>query len=109
MQVREAAIPPHIEAQLEDLAPEIVEYLELDETESFSPDTIICTTYFVVDERAGIAVFEYPSNDGSVLALIEYSPEASGDEGGCLSSWPRTPGKSIRWSIEEYLRHNPLS
>jgi hypothetical protein len=100
-------IVPALWASLPSLLPQIVEYLGLEENQNFYSDELSLIGYFTAEATAGFLVFEYSSEEGRAIAFVQHALGERIDD-GCIGCWPRTEGRTIEWSLGEYLDYNPL-
>lgn len=105
--IKQSPIPPEINAALPTIRSELIEYLNLEENESFGTEDIEFKTYVTIDDRVGFVIFEYVAEEGPGLAFLQCSISGKRND-GCIVSWPRTSDQTIEWSILEYLEYNPL-
>jgi hypothetical protein len=108
MNIQEIELPPESVASFNDLIPQINEYLDLEEADSVDRN-VRYETYFTIEDSVGIAVFDYVSDDSPSFAFIQHSLSVNSEEPVEIGCWPRTAGKTLAWSIAEYLAMNPIS
>jgi hypothetical protein len=86
---------------------EVIDYLNLEENETFGGNDLEYKTHLTIDDRVGFVIFQYMAEEGPGLAFLQYLLSSKWND-GCAVSWPRTPDQTIEWSILEYLEYNPL-
>ena len=103
-------MPREIESELPELIPQIIDYLELEENESFSPDDLTLNGYYVADDACSFVVFEYSADDEPLFAFVQYALRGGRRfDGGCIGCWQRTENESLESSLAEFLEYNPLN
>ncbi len=108
MKIQEAPLPAELKEALSVYLKEVKEYLELEEP-GFSADTVKYASFLTADDSVGFVIFDYVADDRLSFAFVQL-PLASGSVTrpriGC---WPREEGKTLEWSIGQYLEMNPIS
>jgi len=109
MTTKETPLPSELHAQLLDLLPQIMEYLEVEEPEAPAEEELKLVKHYEVTPTTSMVVFEYPSQTEPEpgLAVFTYPHKDAGPP-ACIACWARTPGQTIEWSVEEFLRYNPV-
>ncbi len=109
MTIREIPVPSEIQAQLPDLLLQMIEYLELEESVAPAQEELRLAKHYQITPNTSMIVFEYPSptEPEPGLAIFTY-PLADDGPPACIACWPRTSGQTIDWSVEEFLRYNPV-
>jgi hypothetical protein len=106
MKVSKQPMPAYVEAALPELLADLVDYLGLEENETFTAKDLRLVGYFAAGTSTAFVVYEFNS-DGE-FGAIQFTPGNRSFEGASVFSWGRDESQSFEDSLDEFLEMNPL-